>query len=85
MSYHFNNSDPGQLEKNLKITFASPSKNALEKKEEKKIMSLAKFFTLHANAIMTFYAFTIDTASSHFPTLLAFSLRSLIFVYFAIH
>ena len=57
MVYHINNSDPGhtrlrqQLEKNLKITFASPSKNAVEKKKEKKIMAIAKLFALHANTI----------------------------------
>ena len=39
--YHINDSDPGhtrlkqQLKKNLKITFASPPKNAAEKKKEK--------------------------------------------------
>ena len=38
--YEINNSDPShtrskvQLDKNLKITFASPSKNAVEKKKE---------------------------------------------------
>ena len=54
-SYHINNSDPGhtrlkqQLEKNFKTTFTSTSKNALEKNEEKKIMAIAKLFTLHAN------------------------------------
>ena len=39
-AYHINYSDPGhncskqQLDKNLKITFASPSKNVAEKKKE---------------------------------------------------
>ena len=57
MAYHINNSDPGhtrlkeQLKKNLKITFISPSKIALE---EKKIVAIAKFFALHANAIKYF-------------------------------
>ena len=57
MAYHINNSDPGhtrlkeQLKKNLKITFINPSKNALE---EKKIVAIAKFFALHANAIKYF-------------------------------
>ena len=41
--YHINNSDPGytrlkqQLEKNLKITFTSPSKNTTKKEKEKNI------------------------------------------------
>ena len=53
---HFNNSGPGhtrskqQLEKNLKITFASLSKKAVEKNKQKKIMAIAKLFALHANA-----------------------------------
>ena len=57
---HHSNSDPGhtrlgqQLEKNLKITFASPSKNTVEKKKDKKIMAIAKLFVLHANAINWF-------------------------------
>ena len=52
---HINNSDPGhtrskqQLEKNLKITFASLSKKAVEKNKQKKIMAIAKLFALHAN------------------------------------
>ena len=45
-----NDFDPGhtclkqKLKKNLKITCASPSKNAVEKNEEKKIMVIAKLF-----------------------------------------
>ena len=51
-----NNSDHGhthlkqQLEKNLKITSASPSKNAVERKKEKKTMATVKFFVFCANA-----------------------------------
>ena len=54
---HINNSDPShtrlkqQLDKNLKITFASPSKSAEEKKKDSKIIAIAKLFALHANAI----------------------------------
>ena len=53
ISYH---SDPGhtrlkqQLKKSLKITLASPSKNAVDKNEEKKIMTTAELFALDANA-----------------------------------
>ena len=42
-AYHINNSDPGhtdlkqQLEKNMKITFTSPSKKTTEKEKEKNI------------------------------------------------
>ena len=37
--------------KNLKIFFASPSKNGVENEKEKKTrMGIAKFFALHANA-----------------------------------
>ena len=39
-----------QLLKNLKITIAILSKNAVEKNEEKKIMTIAKLFALHTNA-----------------------------------
>lgn len=51
-AYYINNSDPShtcfkqQMEKYLKI---SPSKNAAEKSEEKKIMAIAKLFALNAN------------------------------------
>ena len=46
--YHINNSDAGHalLEKNLKITFAIPSKNAVEKNEQQKIMTIAKLFCI---------------------------------------
>ena len=56
-TYHLNNSNPGhtrlkqQLEKILKIIFASASKNAVEKNEEKKIMAIAEHFMLYANAV----------------------------------
>ena len=55
-TYHINNSNAGhtslkqQLEKNLKLTFASSPKNAVEKNEEKKIVAIAKIFALHVNA-----------------------------------
>ena len=55
-AYHIDSSDPGhtrleqQLHKNFKITFASPSRNTVEKNEKKKIMAIAKLFALHANA-----------------------------------
>ena len=55
-AYHIDSSDPGhtrleqQLHKNFQITFASPSRNTLEKNEKKKIMAIAKLFALHANA-----------------------------------
>ena len=48
-TYHINKSNPGhtrlkqQLEKNLKITFASPFKNVVEKKKENNIMQLQSF------------------------------------------
>ena len=51
-TYHLNNSNPGhtrlkqQLEKILKIPFASASKNVVEKNEEKKIMATAERFVL---------------------------------------
>ena len=38
----------------MKITFASPSKNAVEKKKkEKKVMAIAKLFALHARTPKT--------------------------------
>ena len=73
MAYHIVNSDPGhtrskqQLDKTLKITFASLSKSTDEKEKEKKkerqlqsVMrytqtqqrkAIAKRYALHANAI----------------------------------
>ena len=55
-AYHIN-SDPGhapskqQLDKNLKITFASPSKgNDQKEKEKKKRKAIAMRFALHADA-----------------------------------
>ena len=51
-----NNSDHGhthlkqQLEKNLKITSANPSKNTVQRKKEKKTMATVKLFVLRANA-----------------------------------
>ena len=54
MTYHIGNSDPGhmhlkqQLEKNMKITFTSPSKNSAEKEEKKKRKTTAKLLGLHA-------------------------------------
>ena len=54
-TYHINNSNAGhtrlkqQLEKNLKLTFASSPKNAVEKNKEKKIVAIAKIFALHVN------------------------------------
>ena len=50
MTYHIGNSDPGhmylkqQLEKNMKITFTSPSKNSAEKEEKKKKKDNRKTF-----------------------------------------
>ena len=56
-AYHIINTDPGQthskqqLNKNLKITFASPSKNTDEnEKDKKKRKANGKCFVLHANA-----------------------------------
>ena len=45
-AYHIDNSDPGHihLQKNLKITFANTSKNAVGKNEEKKIIAIVKAF-----------------------------------------
>ena len=60
-AYHIVNSDPGhtrskqQLDKTLKITFASLSKSTDEKeKEKKKRKAIAKRYALHANAIKHF-------------------------------
>ena len=56
-AYHIVNSDPGhtrskqQLDKTLKIIFASVSKSTDEKgKEEKKRKAIAKCYALHTNA-----------------------------------
>ena len=38
------------MHKNFKITFASPSRNTVEKNEKKKRMAIAKLFALNANA-----------------------------------
>ena len=59
-AYHIIDSDPGhmrskqQLNKTLKITFASLSRNGDEnekKKKKKNRMAIAKVFAFHANAI----------------------------------
>ena len=55
---HIINSDPGytcskqQLDKNWKITFASPSKSTDEIEKEKKRKAIAQHFVLHAKAKM---------------------------------
>ena len=57
-AYHIINSDPGhtrskqQLDKTLKITFASLSRKSDEKEKKKKKtrMAIAKLFAFHANA-----------------------------------
>ena len=52
MAYYISKSDPVytriklQLEKNMKITFASPSKSNARKEEKKKGMAMAKLFAL---------------------------------------
>ena len=60
-AYHIINSDPGhtrskqQLDKTLKITFASLSRKSDEKEKKKKKqtrMAIAKLFAFHANAKM---------------------------------
>ena len=59
-AYHIINSDPGhtrpkqQLDKTLKIIFASLSRKSdeKEKKKKKNRMAIAKLFVLHANAVM---------------------------------
>ena len=40
------------MKKSQQATFVSPSRFAVEKKEEKKIVAIAKLFALHANAVM---------------------------------
>ena len=66
MAYHIINPDTGhtrsklQLNKNLKRTFASPSKSTDEKekkKKKKKKKAIAKRFALHTNAIKLFAVF----------------------------
>ena len=74
-AYHIVNSNPGhtrskqQLDKTLKVTFASLSRKSDEKekmkkrkKKKKTRMAIAKLFAFHANAVIDFQTicFSID-------------------------